>query len=68
MKEEEGILKQGKVKLGPGDGFQGKKTKTFFLRVQSGFGDTAKNERILRDVAVNQELEHTLTYLLHWNF
>lgn len=48
--------------------FREKKQKPFFLRVQSGFGDTAKNERILRDVAVNQELEHSLTYLLHWNF
>lgn len=35
------------------------KNKNIFLRVQSDFGDTAKNERILRDIAVNQELEHT---------
>lgn len=47
--------------MGLGDGFQGKKQKQkHFLKVKSGFGDIAKNERILRDIAMNQELEHTL--------
>lgn len=56
----EHLKRRRRKRRGHGLNLRGKKV---FSKVQTGSGDIARNERILKDIAVNQELEHSLTYL-----